>query len=483
MLNQSFSFENLRTIHEIENRKGNYYKDFYSIQYNEIVYLLQEKRKEIKLEKAKLIFNEETFNRLLEEKKILEENKDSFLETDLNNISNTINKKSFDLKLTSFIPQPSGKAIYTTNKDAVSFFAMKQLQYNIFRTFKVKQSNRYQIVKQVKTLLQDNFPKFIVRTDIRQFYESVPQHDLLKLIENNSLLSPKSKSLIKNLLYNYNKLTGQLNLNEKSRKGIPRGIGISASLAELYMRKIDNEIKSISDVFFYARYVDDIIIFFAPNSKYTNNLYLNQIKKIVTDNGLELKDGTIPLEISKTNEIDLLIAGAAINKDMNFLGYKFEIRNSKLLNIKLSDNKKDKYNDRIEKSINNYLTNKLNNELEARKLLIHRFNYLTKNTKLHQPKKGLIGIYYSNSLIENNCKCLDDLDSKLKIIIDQKLPIASYPNLNKRLKKFSFKKGFADKLFFNINSKKKNIPDLRSSTNKRAKPLMNNFEKIVEAWK
>jgi len=482
MLNQSFSFENLRTIHEIENRKGNYFKDFYSVQYNEIVYLLQENRKEIKLEKGRLIFNEEVFNKLLDEKKILEENKDSFLETDLNDFSNAINKKSFDLKLTAFIPEPGAKAIYTTSKDAVSFFAMKQLQYNMFRTFKVKQSNRYQIVKQVKTLLQDNFPKYIIRTDIRQFYESVPQHALLKLIENNSLLSPKSKSLIKNLLYNYNKLTGQLTLDEKTRRGIPRGVGISPYLAELYMRQIDNEVKSMPNVFFYGRYVDDIIIFFAPNSKYANNTYLSKVKKIVENNGLNIKDGTVPQEISKTTEIDLL-TGNITNKDIIFLGYKFEIRGSKLQNIKLSDNKRNKYNERIEKSINQYLFNKTNNELEARKLLIHRFNYLTKNTKLHQPKKGLIGIYYSNSLIENNCKCLEDLDSKLKIIIDHKLPIASYPNLNERLKKFSFKKGFSEKLFFNINSKKKNIPDLRCAKTKRAKPLMNNFEKIVEAWK
>jgi hypothetical protein len=62
---------------------------------------------------------------------------------------------------------------------------MKQLQYNVFRTFKVKQANRYQIVKQVKVLLQDKFPKFIIRTDIRSFYENVPQYELLKLIENN----------------------------------------------------------------------------------------------------------------------------------------------------------------------------------------------------------------------------------------------------------------------------------------------------------
>lgn len=482
MLNQSFSFENLRTIHEIENRKGNYYKDFYSAEYNEIVNLLQEKRKEIKLEKVKLIFNEEVFSKLQDEKKILEENKDSFLETDLNKFSNKINEKSFDLKLTSFTPEQGAKAIYTTSKDAVSFFAMKQLQYNLYRIFKVKQSNRYQIVKQVKTLLQDDFPKFIIRTDIRQFYESVPQYDLLKLIENNSLLSPKSKSLIKNLLYNYNKLTNQLILNEKSRKGIPRGVGISPYLAELYMRKIDNEIKSISDVFFYGRYVDDIIIFFAPKTKYTNNLFLSEIKKIINNNGLQIKDGTIPQEISKTNEIDLL-NDKTTNQDINFLGYKFVIRNSKLLNIKLSDNKIKKYHERIEKSINQYLISKTNNELDARKLLIHRFSYLTKNTKLHKPKKGLIGIYYSNSLIETDCKCLNDLDSKLNIIIDQNLPALNYPNLNNRLKKFSFKKGFSDKLFFNINSKRKKIPDLRSATEKRTKPLMNNFEKIVEVWK
>lgn len=34
MLNQSFSFENFKIIHELENRKGNYYNGFYFEDYH-----------------------------------------------------------------------------------------------------------------------------------------------------------------------------------------------------------------------------------------------------------------------------------------------------------------------------------------------------------------------------------------------------------------------------------------------------------------
>jgi hypothetical protein len=482
MLNQSFSFENFKIIHEIENRKGNYYNDFYSDDYHRTTLLLKAKRRECKVEKNKVVRDDAAYEVAFEQKKILEDAKENYLEIDLNRFSNEVNSNSFNFSLTPFIPEPGSKTIYTTSKDAVSFFAMKQLQYNVFRTFKVKQANRYQIVKQVKVLLQDKFPKFIIRTDIRSFYENVPQYELLKLIENNSLLSPKSVSLIKNLLYNYNLLTNQLVVKDQLRKGIPRGVGISPFLAELYMRKIDEEIKNIESVTFYGRYVDDIIIFFTPKSKNTSDNYLNKIKRIIEDKGLNIKDGSIQGEVSKTHVIDLLKSNTR-TYIINFLGYKIKIVNLDYKGIELSDNKKDKYKERITKSIDRFLNEQKFNGKEARKLLIHRFNYLTKNSRLHQPKKGLIGIYYSNSLLESDCESLKELDLMLQEVIDVKLPVAHYPNLNKRLKKNSFSKGFNEKSFYNINGKKKNIPDLRSAKYKATKILMNNFERIVEAWK
>jgi len=257
---------------------------------------------------------------------------------------------------------------------------------------------------------------------------------------------------------------------------------VSPFLAELYMRKIDEEIRNIESVTFYGRYVDDIIIFFTPKSKYSSVNYLEKVKKIIEDKGLNIKDGSIAAEISKTHEIDLLINNTR-TYNINFLGYKFKIVNMEYKGIELSDNKKDKYEERITKSIDRYLNENKHNLKDARKLLIHRFNYLTKNARLHQPKKGLIGIYYSNSLLEKDCDSLKELDQMLIDVIDAKLPVAHYANLNQRLKKYSFSKGFNEKSFYNINGKKKNIPDLRSAKYKAAKVLMNNFERIVEAWK
>ena len=53
----------------------------------------------------------------------------------------------------------------------------------------------------------------------------------------------------------------------ESGSGVPRGFGVSAYLSELYMREIDNEIKALPDVIYYARYVDDIVIIFSPKTK------------------------------------------------------------------------------------------------------------------------------------------------------------------------------------------------------------------------
>jgi len=55
MLNQSFSFENFKVIHEIENRKGTYYDDFYSDDYHRTTLLLKAKRRECKVEKNKIV--------------------------------------------------------------------------------------------------------------------------------------------------------------------------------------------------------------------------------------------------------------------------------------------------------------------------------------------------------------------------------------------------------------------------------------------
>jgi hypothetical protein len=476
MLDQSFSLKNFRTIFEIENRKGRFEKSFFSDEYLDLTgELNREKEKRDKLIAIESYDDNYKLTQLQIEE--LTKTREDLLDTEFLFCSKQVNGPGFGFVLNRFFDLDTANYVYSVNKDKTSFFTMKQLQYNIYRCFKVKQTDRHSIVKQVKTILQDNMPKYIVRTDIKKFYESVPQTKMFELLEGNQLLSPKSNELIKNIVHHFNDLSGQLALPKDQRIGLPRGAGISAYLSELYMRTIDSKINKLDNLIFYGRYVDDIIAIFIPQSEKTSSYYLDKIEEIVVSEGLNLNTTATP---AKSYQIDAYESEAA--SAINFLGYVFKIENKRYKDIYLSTNKINKYKHRLEATFNSYLKDYGHNYLEARKLLIHRLNYLTKNTRLIRPKKGLVGIYYSNSLLEKNSTCLDKLNDVLYKLIDTKLPATTFPELNQRLKRFCFKKGFINKLFFNVDSKRKNVPDLRPKKLKLLKSS-NNFERIVAAWK
>lgn len=399
MIDQSFSAENFEKIFNIENRKGNIDKDTLPEAYIGIILKIKDKRREISshLEdyKREIIAKDEFIKRrddcdekieglLLEKEKILYE----YLKT----ISDAINDPKFKFKFN--IGERDGKPIYELGHNAQQFYAIKQLEYNIRKTFKVKQSDRYRVLKQVKLLLSDGFPKIIVRTDVKSFYESIPQDRLLELVTNNTLLSYKSKFFISFIINEYER--------EKDKKtepigcGVPRGVGISAYLSELYMKDIDQHIKSLPNITFYARYVDDIIIAITPPSIYDSIDYEDIVRQLFLKYGLSIKE-------EKTQTIRLL-RDADTKASLAYLGYKFDISaGSTYCNVKvsISDNKITKYKERLEKAFDDYNVNSKYNERNARRLLFKRLRFLSGNTNLLNSKKGIkVGVYYSNSLLD-----------------------------------------------------------------------------------
>jgi len=306
----------------------------------------------------------------------------------------------------------------------------------------VKQANRFAIINQLNSLLTDNFPKIVLRTDVKSFYESIPHDKLLAKINNNPLLSFLSKKIIWKILKDFLKES-----DAEKKTGIPRGIGVSAYLAELYMRDIDKEISSMKDVTYYARYVDDIIIIFTPTTNQKAPSYIDEVKSII-----ELGTG-LTINSTKTKEIDLVKNNAAW--ELDFLGYQFEFKNLKFDQIKLTSNKLNKYKSKITKTIQEFILQSKYDSKGARRLLIHRLNFLTGNTRLENNKANvLVGIYYTNSLLSQPLDDLIALDIFLITEID--LHIVNL-DLRKRLKLFSFKKGFEEKRYVNFSSKTKQV--------------------------
>lgn len=476
MFDQSFSAKNFHNILINENRKGrNLEKKFFEREIF-VKYTLKIKDLNKKLKKNLNTFknqdtksrnpNNELYERykqlLRYNKKKLKREKEECLLNLLGEISINVQQPYFKFSLVT--KTFNGKPIYTVDGNPETYFAMKQLQYNFHKLYGVKQANRFEIVNQVKNLLNDKFPKYIIRTDIKSFYENIPNAKIIEQLNADNLLSPKSKKFIKQILREYEKVA-----NVPRGQGIPRGIGISAYLSEYYMRRLDEKIINIQNVSYYARYVDDILIIFTPKYSYDTINYLNSIKEIV-----EIKY-LLTLNKRKTEEINLIKGENSIlvngnNKPtphrLNYLGYSFELNNNSKkkkipeIEVYLTPDKIKRYKNKIKNSFDIYSRYKDTNK--AYRHLKNRIKFLTGNTRLINNKSNiLVGIYFSNTLLTKP-ETLKSLDKYLYWYIKRYVKKASHKNA---LLHYSFFYGFTEKeTRFHIFDK-------------------NQFRQIIKAWK
>lgn len=144
-----------------------------------------------------------------------------------------------------------GKPVYSVTSH-IDEFALRKLCDNLSRVYGVKQSNRTEIIGQVIPLLREKIPFYLAKFDIRGFYESVNRASLMERLAQDSALSFRSRFLLKQIFDSKEYFPGT---------GLPRGVNVSAVLSELYMRDFDAQARNIEGVYFYARFVDDILIF------------------------------------------------------------------------------------------------------------------------------------------------------------------------------------------------------------------------------
>ncbi|MEZ4801719.1 MAG: antiviral reverse transcriptase Drt3a [Gelidibacter sp.] len=474
MLDQSFSSKSFQEIFDKENRKGinvekRYKEDFADsiAKVGELKNIRKRIQQETDFDVKKLLYTE---------KKKLKKERDALVSGVLDTIADEINLHIINLELGGTY----GGQSYVFENNVHNFFISKKIQDNINKTYDVKQSSRYAILSEFLNLLEDNFPKYVIRTDIKSFYESIPQKKLLDKINNDYLLSIKTKKFISQIFTSYNNLTGQA--NPETAKGVPRGVGISAYLSELFMRSIDNKIRELDDLVYYARYVDDIIAVFVPKSKNIDSMQLIDYKDKLTD--LITSEGLV-LNVKKTNDYNLLEGLQFIRfedtsrnfkpKIINYLGYEIgSVKNGKFfrLSTRLSENKINKYFNKIKLSFQHFEKKNKHNRKDAFKLLSARINYLTSNTKLRNNKdKVFVGIYYSNPFLNSDVS-LEKLQTRLKWSIDR----AGFTNNEKQIMlKYSFIDGFKKKTFQILPLKNKKY----KSHNKKRNDVINQNNKGV----
>ena len=326
---------------------------------------------------------------------------------------------------------PRNSALYTLPADPRAYFIGKQIQRNISRLYGLKAGSRRAIISQVIDVLDNAFEHFGIRTDVSAFYESIDRQTLIKELETDQLLSHGSKKYIKQALSSYGQLANSV-------VGIPRGLGISAFLSELYMRSVDEKIRQLPRVIFYARYVDDIIIVFAPTAGDDTSTYIGQVASILAEKSLTLNP-------AKTRSGS---TGPAATFRFEYLGYQFTISGGQC-EVTIGHQKIARYRARIDRAFAAYHRRSVYDQKGAARLLAARVKFMTSNTRLVNNKRhAYTGIYFNNSHLTNWGQ-LKGLDAYLA----HKISLLESAALQDRIDGYSFVRGFTERQFGRYNTR------------------------------
>lgn len=143
-----------------------------------------------------------------------------------------------------------GKAVFTT-AELKDHLAIKLVDRFLRRIYKVRQSDRNRVVRQVMTLMGDPSDLVFFKVDVESCFESINFKDLIEKLKMDMILAPTSITILEDV-------AAQTRLVGNS--GLPRGLSISSTLAELFLEKLDKALSENKNIFYMARYVDDIVL-------------------------------------------------------------------------------------------------------------------------------------------------------------------------------------------------------------------------------
>jgi hypothetical protein len=466
MFDQSFSAENYLMIFNEENRKGHITFDDMPEKYQNIVRemkRLKDKVNDITKKKKKDRSEEDIkeLEKFLIDFKDMKEKRDKELMEELNSYADVVNVKNFLFPISFYVKE--NKQIFTIDTTKwVNFFAIKNIQRSLRSLFNVKQANKHQILSDIRTLLNTTRQLYIIRTDISGFYESIPQEPLLKKLDGNNLVNNKIKGLIRGILYEFNNQKDLTNI--RTECGVPRGIGISSYLSEIYMHDIDEQIKKRKEVIFYARYVDDIFLILAglPDKKDIEQYY-EDLKIMFLKYGLILMD-----ESSTKNKCNLVnFYTSSSSQKFTYLGYEISLARKKKNRLEATFKMPSEKFDRIMKKIDAAFIHFENlstvNLKKAELDLLDSLNLISGNYRLTKSKAMVkAGLYYGSDLLTT----FDDLINLTTYLHSKSVNpysevLKDSPSRNKYISKIkrkiiaiNFKERWHNKTMFKFNSER-----------------------------
>ncbi|HCR1216132.1 TPA: RNA-directed DNA polymerase [Pseudomonas aeruginosa] len=340
--------------------------------------------------------------------------------------------------------------------DLPSSLVARLVSKNIRANYYIKQSDRQTIISNAIALFKESSPYHVYRLDIKRFYENIDRKVLFDRLMADGRCS--WQTLV--LLSKFFTVLEAMNVD-----GIPRGVGISATLSEFYLNNFDSKVKSAVGVFYYARFVDDILIVTSgevPRSKFEAEL------EGLLPEGLEFHQAgkRVFHPVAKASKEEKQEKEEVVHS-FDFLGYHIRIHNDhsietvgghlrRRVTCDISKEKVSRIKGRLINSFASYLSSF---QYPTDFLLLkNRVRALTGNYHIVDPMTGIeikTGIYYNyvHKSYVGGC-ALDELDIFLRGLLfstnhkfSRKILQALSTQKRRELAGYSFKTGFVEGRF------------------------------------
>ena len=260
-------------------------------------------------------------------------------------------------------------------------------------------SERSRLIKVLLLFIQEEIRFRLYRFDVRRFFDSLSVDESLLRVAAGAV-SRKTVELLTTVLREH---------VSAGKPGIPTGLVISAALAEVMMAPFDEYVRKLPHVFYFGRFVDDIVIITNGTEHPTA---FEQELSVALPKGTSF--GTNKRDLLDVPKVDRGKASKAGKFD--YLGYEFTIRDQiiskdkseRVINVNLSERSLNHILTRIAKAFRRYAKDGRFDDL------YHRICYLTSNYRLFDPlvnRKRLAGVYHNHPFLtyheDNSLRHLD----------------------------------------------------------------------------
>ncbi|MEW4457301.1 antiviral reverse transcriptase Drt3a [Roseibium algicola] len=386
------------------------------------------------------------------------------LEVDLENIIDEISEQIIENNL-SFAHQrvstKGGRNLYLLN-EYKTVLALRAAAVSVAKSNRIRPASRDKIIQGTLEALFDATPSYVIRCDFSSFYENINVGQVIDKIYTDTRTHPFLKNIFDGLKQN--------GILIPDTPGIPRGLGLSATLSELRLKTFDDAIRKLPGVYRYFRFADDFVVFTIGDPIDA----LRQIQGLCGDDLKLNKQKTKPYRISALKDSDQKpCAEPAV--EIDFLGYKFLVsqgvrgQNSRTVRVTISDKKIAKRKTRTILALKEF------KKSGHGELLLTRLQLVTSNMSIRRSGQsvGLRNSRVQTGIFFNYRACgtyicsggrpvldlrqsvpeLSQLDGFLQSLLWR--PNSSFfnaiqtkltANQKDRLRKFSFKQGFHKKM-------------------------------------